>query len=43
MTPTFVPLAGKNAAVTLEEIIPQVLAAPPQQSHYPVKNNSVGI
>lgn len=34
MSPTFVPLAGKNAAVTLEDVLPQVLSAPPQQTHY---------
>jgi hypothetical protein len=34
MIPTFVPLAGKNAAVTLEELLPQVLSAPPRQPHY---------
>ncbi len=34
MTPTFVPLAGKNAAGTLEELLPQVLSAPPRQTHY---------
>ncbi|OJT24229.1 hypothetical protein BO221_13690 [Archangium sp. Cb G35] len=34
MTPTFVPLAGKNAAVTLEELLPQVLSASPRQTHY---------
>ncbi|RKG92740.1 Imm49 family immunity protein [Corallococcus terminator] len=34
MPPTFVPLAGKNAAVTLEELLPQILQAPPRQQHY---------
>ncbi|CAM3093154.1 Imm49 family immunity protein [Corallococcus soli] len=31
MRPTFAPLAGKNAAVALEELLPQVLLAPPRQ------------
>ncbi|RYZ43792.1 MAG: hypothetical protein EOO71_02210 [Myxococcaceae bacterium] len=34
MPPTFVPLAGKNAALTLEELLPQVLSEPPRQQHY---------